>query len=198
MRTKEGNKEQDIIVAAVSVFAKEGYHSAKISKIADEAGVSTGTVYLYYENKEDLLLEIFRRLWLELSTKTQVLVHRSDVDSLGKLEGMMDLLFDMFASNPSLGIVFVNEQNHLVQRGGGDFTPLYEKYLDLAQQVLTEGIKNGTFNPNIELKVVRHFAFGGMRNLIQQWAHDPKEYPLSTIRMNVKSIIKNGILLPRK
>ena len=110
----------------------------------------------------------------------------------------MDLLFDMFASNPSLGIVFVNEQNHLVQRGGGDFTPLYEKYLDLAQQVLTEGIKNGTFNPKIELKVVRHFVFGGMRNLIHQWAHDPKQYPLDMIRMNVKSIIKNGILMPRK
>ena len=198
MRTKEGTKEKDIIEAAVKVFAKEGYHNAKISKVADQAGVSTGSVYLYYESKEDLLLEIFKQLWLELSTKTQALVHRSDVDSLGKLEGMIDLLFDMFASNPSLGIVFVNEQNHLVQRGGGDFTPLYEKYLDLAQQVLNEGIKNGTFNPNIELKVVRHFVFGGMRNLIHQWAHDPREYPLDMIRMNVKSIMKNGILLSHK
>lgn len=198
MRTREGNKEKDIIEAAIEVFAKEGYHNAKISKIADQAGVSTGSVYLYYKSKEDILLEIFKRLWLELSTKTQALIRRPDVDSTGKLEGMIDLLFDMFASNPSLGIVFVNEQNHLVQRGGGDFSPLYEKYLDLAQQGLNEGIKNGTFNPNVELKVVRQFIFGGMRNLIHQWAHNPKEYPLNTIRMNVKTIMKNGIVMPGK
>ena len=59
-------------------------------------------------------------------------------------------------------------------------------------------MKNGTFNANIELKVVRHFVFGGMRNLIHQWAQDPKEYPLNTLRLNVKSIIKNGILALRK
>jgi TetR/AcrR family transcriptional regulator, fatty acid metabolism regulator protein len=198
MRTKEGNKEKDIIEAAIKVFAREGYHSAKMTKIADAADVSTGTVYLYYESKEDILLEIFKQLWLELSTKTQAMVHRKDINSLGKLEGMIDLLFDMFASNPSLAIVFVNEQNQLVQRRSGDFTPLYEKYLDLAQQVLQEGIKGRTFNPSIELNVIRQFVFGGVRNLIHQWAQDPKEYPLNMIRVNVKSIMKNGILRPGK
>jgi TetR/AcrR family transcriptional regulator, fatty acid metabolism regulator protein len=198
MRTKEGNKEKDIIEAAVEVFAKEGYHNAKISRIAHQAGVSTGAVYLYYESKEDILLEIFKRLWLELATKTQVLVNRTDIGALDKLEGIIDMLFDMFASNPSHAIVFVNEQNHLVQRRGKDFTTLYEKYLDLGQQVLKEGIKSGTFNPNIELKVVRQFVFGGVRSLIHQWAQDPKGYPLNMIRMNVKSILKNGILASHK
>jgi TetR/AcrR family transcriptional regulator, fatty acid metabolism regulator protein len=198
VRVKEGNKEKDIIEAAILVFASVGYHRAKITKIADKAGVSTGTVYLYYESKEDILLEIFKRLWFELSTKTQALVRRPDVDPMEKLEGLIDLLFDMFANNPSLGIVFVNEQNHLVQRGGGDFAPFYEKYLDLGQQVLTEGIKKGVFNRTIELKVFRHFVFGGMRNLIHQWAHDPKHYPLNALRISVKAIIRNGILNPKR
>ncbi len=198
MRTKEGNKEKDIIEAAVEVFAKEGYHDAKITKIAQTAGVSTGSVYLYYESKEDILLEIFKGLWKELSTKTRLLVKRTDIDPVGKLDGIIDLVFDMFASNPSMAIVFVNEQHQLAQRRGGDFAPLYENFLNLAEQALNEGIRSGSFNPHIEIKVVRQFAFGGMRFLIHQWANDPDEYPLNTIRMNVKSIIKNGILVPKR
>jgi len=63
MRVKEGNKERDIIVAAVKIFASMGYHNAKISKIAETAGVATGSVYVYFKNKEDVLLKIFSDLW---------------------------------------------------------------------------------------------------------------------------------------
>ena len=46
MRVKEGNKEKDIIEAAISIFAKDGYRNAKISKISDAAKVATGSVYI--------------------------------------------------------------------------------------------------------------------------------------------------------
>ena len=196
MRTKEGNKEKDIIEAAVEVFAREGYHNARITTIADAAGCSTGSVYLYYESKEDLLLEIFRRLWQELTTTTAEFVRRTDIGPVAKFEGMLDLFFDLFASNRPLAIVFVNEQNHLVQRGTGDFNPLYERYLALAGEVLAEGRRAGAFNDTIDLKVLLQFAFGGIRNLIHQWASDPERLPLNTIRRNVKAIFKQGILAP--
>ena len=197
MRLKEGNKEKDIIEAAVKVFAKEGYHTAKITTIARKAKVSTGSVYLYYKGKEEILLEIFRRLWKELTTSTQLLVQRTDLDAVQKVDGIIELIFSLFEKNPSLAIVFVNEQNHLVHRGSYDFTALYEKYLDLAQDVMAEGIRKRQLDPSLDLTVVRHFAFGGIRNLIHQWAHDPKQFPLDSVKRSVQSILKNGILSHR-
>ena len=160
MRTKEGNKEKDIIEAAVEVFAQRGYHNAKIAEIAKAADVSTGTVYLYFESKEKILKEIFKQLWLDLTTKTRILVQRSDIDAITKFEGMIDLVLDLFGSNPSLAMVFVNEQNQLMRHNQGEFAALYGKYLDLGQKVLSDGIRERMFNEHLDVNVIRQFVFG--------------------------------------
>src|SRR6185437_6238579 len=53
-------KYKQIIEAAVVVIAENGYHQAQVSKIAKQAGVADGTIYLYFENKEDILISVFR------------------------------------------------------------------------------------------------------------------------------------------
>ena len=53
-------KYKQIVDAAVIVIAQNGYHQAQVSKIAKEAGVADGTIYLYFKNKEDILVSVFR------------------------------------------------------------------------------------------------------------------------------------------
>lgn len=60
MRVKDDNKQQRIKEAMVSLILREGIDGTSISKIAKEAGVSAATIYVYYENKEEMLAEIFR------------------------------------------------------------------------------------------------------------------------------------------
>jgi TetR/AcrR family fatty acid metabolism transcriptional regulator len=79
MRKREGNKEQAILQAAVKIFAQHGYHRAKISSIAEQAKVATGSVYLYYRDKESILLTIFDKLWTELTNELQIIVKRTDI-----------------------------------------------------------------------------------------------------------------------
>jgi len=67
MRTKEGNKEQAIVTAAINVFASVGYFDAKIHRIADNADIATGTVYLYFSNKEKILLKFSNRFGVSFS-----------------------------------------------------------------------------------------------------------------------------------
>src|SRR5699024_5898940 len=52
-------KYQQIIEAAVKVIAENGYYASQVSKIAKEAGVADGTIYLYFKNKEDVLVSVF-------------------------------------------------------------------------------------------------------------------------------------------
>ena len=59
MGDKNGDKRGRIIDAAVAVFAEKGFHAARVSDVAKRAGVADGTIYLYFKNKEDLLLSLF-------------------------------------------------------------------------------------------------------------------------------------------
>lgn len=193
MRTKEGNKEKDILEASVKVFATNGYHKAKISKIAEVAGVATGSVYVYFDNKESILLKIFEQLWEKLFVELKIVAETQNLSPLERIDAMIDLVFDVFTENPALAIVFVNEQHHLQQSNNSAFTNYYEKFLDLGEEVIKEGMKKGLFSPSVDLNIFRYYLLGGIRNLLQRWAQDPKLFPLNKIRQNVKLLTKHGI-----
>ena len=59
MRKKDDEKEKSIKEAVVKLILELGFHGTSISKIAKEAGVSPATVYIYYENKEIMLQDIY-------------------------------------------------------------------------------------------------------------------------------------------
>lgn len=59
MRRKDDEKQKSIKEAVIKLILKEGFHGTSISKIAKEAGVSPATVYIYYENKEVMLQNIY-------------------------------------------------------------------------------------------------------------------------------------------
>jgi TetR/AcrR family transcriptional regulator, fatty acid metabolism regulator protein len=198
MRIKEGNKEEDILRAAVKVFADSGYHDSKMSKIAEVAGVATGSLYVYYKNKEQILLKIFDMVWEKLYKNLLKLVSRYDLNPIEKFDSMIDMIFDAFTESPSIAIVIANEQHHLQFRRKDEFTQYFEKILNLGEKIISEGIKNKTFNPNVDIKIFRHFFLGGFRELITKWAINNEEYKLNRIRQNIKFLAKNGILNHKK
>lgn len=194
MRVKEGNKEKDIVEAAVDIFAKHGFHKAKISQIAEQAGVATGSVYLYFKNKDDILIRIYNSLWEKLYNELLTITRNEALSPIEKIDAMIDLIFDMFTENPSVTIVFVNEQENMNRVSGDKYSLFYEKFLDEGEKVIKEGISSGMFNKNIDLKIFRHFIFGSIRNLLHQWAITPDKLPLNKIRHNFKFLIKHGIM----
>jgi len=59
MRIKDTQKQKAVIDATIKVVNKHGFNTASISKIAKEAGVSQATIYIYYKNKEDLVVSVY-------------------------------------------------------------------------------------------------------------------------------------------
>ena len=194
MRTKEGNKEKDIMDAAIKIFAECGFHNSKIAKIAEEAGVATGSIYMYYESKEDILHKIFNGIWENLYNELLVLSAKSDLKAPEKLDAMIDLLIDEFTQNPDLALVIVNEQNNFQKNAFTEFTPYYNNFLDLAVQVIKEGIEQNYFSKNIDLFVFRYYVLGAIRNILNNWAVNPKAFPLNKIRQGIKYFTKYGLL----
>ena len=56
---KDENKHQKILQAAVKVFSEKGFYNSRVSEIAKEANVADGTIYLYFKNKDDILISLF-------------------------------------------------------------------------------------------------------------------------------------------
>ncbi len=193
MRVREGNKDRDILGAAIRIFAEEGFYKAKISRIADVAGVATGSVYVYFKNKDDILVTIFKELWEKLYLELKDIAANQTLSPFDKIDGMLDLLFDIFTENPSLALVFVNEQQNLSRSNQEQFIHYYEKFLDEGEKVVREGIDKNVFSENLDLNIFRHYIFGAIRNLLHQWASNPRTFPLNKIRQDIKYLTKHGI-----
>lgn len=67
MRTKDDEKDSALFEATVKLVNEIGFASSSVSKIAREAGVSPATIYVYYKNKEDLLVSTYIAIKLDLS-----------------------------------------------------------------------------------------------------------------------------------
>ncbi len=196
MRTRSGDKEKSIANAAVKVFARDGFHGAKITRIAEEAGVATGSVYLYFKNKESILHHLFSKLWHAMHVSFEDLLKREDLSAREKIEELFDSIFNLFSQNPPLALLFVNEQHHLLREGTGDFMQYYVEFLRMGEQLVRDGIKRGEFNASVDPRSFTNFVFGGIRQLLHQWARAPRQFPLNTIRRDIKEITMFG-LLPR-
>jgi len=195
MRKKEGNKELDILNSALKVFAESGFFEAKISKIAELANVSIGSVYVYYKSKDDLLYKIFDNIWGGLFNNLNTLVSRKDLSMIEKYDSMIDMIFDTFTENTATAIVIAHEQQRILMRNPKEFTPHYENFVNLGEKIVKEGIKNGTFNSNINVNIFRHFLLGAFRDLINSWAQNKKDFSVNLMRQNIKFLSKYGLLL---
>lgn len=193
MRRKTGDKERRIAEAAVQVFARDGFHGAKITRIAKEAGVATGSVYLYFRNKESILHHLFARLWRELHTAFAE-VYNADLSARAKVEEIIDRLLDQFEKNPSLALLFVNEQHQLLRDGTGEFMQYYVDFLQLGERIVREGMRSEEFRSDTDARIFTNLVFGGVRQLLHQWARAPRQFPLQSVRSEIKRIILHGLL----
>jgi TetR/AcrR family transcriptional regulator, fatty acid metabolism regulator protein len=194
MRTLDEKKRNAILKAGMAVIAEDGFHAAKIAKIAELAEVATGSIYRYYPNKEAIIVVILEQLWEKLSVEVHLLIPRTDLQPVEKLDMTIDLIFDIFTANPPLALIFVNEHHRFLTKGAGNVKTLYDRFLDSAEEIIREGVGKHIFNANVDIKILRHFIIGAFRHLLQQWTMDPETFPLNKVRQNLKFIIKNGIL----
>jgi TetR/AcrR family fatty acid metabolism transcriptional regulator len=190
------DKAELILNAAIAVFAEYGYHQAKMAKIAEVAGVSAGSIYLYFKNKASLLSHIFEMTWEMMISITGDLKRRTDLTPPEKLDLLVDQHFDLFHLETELARVLVNEHYTWCQLAEVKFNASLDRYFANIDALLSEGQEEGTFNPHISAVTFRHVLFGGMRRLLEVWACAPDSLPIGRIRQDFKVLLKRGVLLP--
>ncbi len=172
------NKYRAILDAALRVIAENGYHHARVSRIAQEAGVADGTIYLYFKNKEDLLVSLFRERMGEFIALVKEELGRWQ-DPLDKLRGLVATHFRYLESDRSLALVTqiqLRQPNPSLREAISG--PLKE-YFRVIEELVAEGIAGGVFRPRIDVRVARNMIFGTMDEVVTCWVLSRRRYSLS-------------------
>lgn len=188
------DKERAIHKAAIQVISEYGFHKAKMAKIAEVAGVSAGSLYTYYKDKDHILDRIFEGLWKEDCAGVISLAERKDLSPLEKLEATMDLIFDVLTKDSHFIVVFANEFNNFMKNKEVSFSRHYYQFQGAVLSVLKEGQAAEVVNPHIPAEVICHFILGGIRKSLYERVSSDQPNDWASLRTHIKAMIRRGVL----
>jgi TetR/AcrR family transcriptional regulator, fatty acid metabolism regulator protein len=159
-------KRRVLLDAAVRVFARNGFHGARVGDIAEEAGVAHGLLYHYFSSKDEVLQTVFRENWGELLDRFQA-VEASDEPADEKLRGIIKILLRTWRNNPDLVTVMVRE----VGRSPHLATQVDDigKGFDVIQRVIEEGQYEGVFRAELDARLASWVVYGGLEEILTGW-----------------------------
>ncbi len=160
-RQRVEQKEQAIIAAAREVFQEHGFDRAKIAEIAKLAGVAEGTVYLYFENKNALLLAVAAEFYDRLTRDAAEGI--SDLpDTMAKLTFLARHHIERVAAEwPMLGMAMTPAKVSDEYRQTEEYQ-LNRTYVEVFDQVIRDGVNRAEIRADLPLSVIRDLFYGGL------------------------------------
>src|SRR5512139_1553180 len=187
------DKRNRILRAAIRIFSQKGFFNSKVSEIARASGVADGTIYLYFKNKDDLLISLFEEKMGDVVAGVRQRISTGG-DALAKLrifiENHMELL-DREAGLMEVLQVELRQSKRFLK----DYTPVkFFEYLEVISDILEEGKREGLFRPDLNVSVARRAIFGALDELCLTYvlSHNPKYHP-SVCSAEVFRILAGGI-----
>jgi len=170
-------RRRDILDAAEAVFAAKGFHAASIEQIARKAEYATGTVYLYFQDKEALYIELLGEKIRELLETIRR--HVADVsDPVEALKILVRVRMDYFGRHRAFFRIYAREgMNRYEQRRDRwtGVTRTYEEYLDLLARLIQSAQRRGRFRKG-EPRLYAVALSGMMIQLTLDWLQSPEEH----------------------
>ena len=189
---RDPDKPQAIIDAAVRVFARNGYYNSRVSDIAREAGIASGTIYLYFKTKDEILVTLFREKMAEWVARVRADIS-AEVDAVAKIRRLVRLHFGVLEDDPDLAEVVQVElrQGHKFFRGASAHE--VSAYFELIGSILDEGIAAGQVRRDVPVKLATKMLFGAMDQLATSWVLGKRAYRLVEAADEVATIFLRGV-----
>lgn len=168
-KRRSGDKRERILKAAVKVFARNGFHATRVSEVAKAAGVADGTIYLYFESKEELLVRLFEdRVEKLLGFMREELPKESDAPA--KLRAVIQMQLGLIAGERDLAeviTVIFRQSTRLMKEFA---TPHFGAYIESIATIVAEGQAAGLFRKDVSSHVAARAIFGALDGITLTWA----------------------------
>jgi TetR/AcrR family transcriptional regulator, fatty acid metabolism regulator protein len=188
------DKRERILRAAIKVFARKGFYATRVSEIAKAAGVADGTIYLYFKNKDDVLISIFTdrigkllavlRAEIASAQGAEEKLRRVIELQLGLLEGQRDLA--------EVITVNLRQSSRLMKQYG---TPLFMEYLEVIATVIAEGQRDGVLRSDVHPLLISRALWGALDGVALTWAlGNPEPGHLKKSAHHMSRLFLEGLL----
>lgn len=184
-------KYHQIIDAAVVAIAENGYHQAQVSKIARQAGVADGTIYLYFKNKEDILISLFQEKMGTFIEKTSEIIETKST-AAEQLELLVSNHFGLLTEDPYLAVVTQLELRQSNKELRLKINEVLKSYLQLIEQILQTGVERGEFKAELNIRLSRQMVFGTLDEMVTTWVMNDQKYNLAASASEVTNMLLNG------
>ena len=168
--TERSNTQEEkrrlLLDAAVRVFARKGYHAARVGDIAEEAGVAHGLLYHYFSSKEEVLETVFDETWGELLRAMRE-VEESGEPAPEQLRRIVAILLRSWRRDPDLVRVLIREvaRSAEVQRR---INQISEAFASI-ERVIERGQAEGAFRADLDARFASFLFYGAMEEILTGW-----------------------------
>lgn len=165
---KAVDKHTRIITAATKVFAKKGFFTARISDIAKEARVADGTIYLYFNNKFDILISVFEEEIGKLVVQAKKALEK-ETDPLRMLEIFALRHLGAMKKNKNLAEVIQVELRQTNKTIRDYRNSTFTEYLDIVADIIRSGQRQQVFHQDINPELAKRIFFGSLDEVSRVW-----------------------------
>ena len=170
-RTTAAERRRQILDAAVRVFARQGFHTCRVSDIADEAGVAYGLVYHYFRSKDEVLNTLFQERW-SLMTALIEDVDRQELTAREKLRAVTSFIFDSYRHDPELMKVIIVEVTRAANSFGQTHLTEIRKAYDGIAMIVEHGQDAGELRTDITSSFAAMTFYGAIEQVLTSWIFD--------------------------
>jgi TetR/AcrR family fatty acid metabolism transcriptional regulator len=160
------DKRRLLLDAAVRVFARKGFHAARVGDIAEEAHVAHGLLYHYFSSKEEVLATIFRETWTDLLGAVSD-VEESEAPAREQLRQVAAILLRSWRRNPDLVRVLVREvtRSSEVERRIGEIDAAFEAL----ERIVRKGQDSGELRDDLDARLAAVVFYGALEEILTGW-----------------------------
>ncbi len=193
MRLEGISMREQILAAAVQLFAEYGYHAAPLRDIARIAGIQAASIYHHYPNKQALLTEIMETHMQRLNNGLEHIL-RTHTDPLQRLHEAIAHHIRLHTTYKSEFFIVDTELRSLEGESRPYILSLRDKYEALLQELLQDGIERGIFRPT-DVKVTS-YALIAMCTEVAVWFRPDGRLTVQQVIVMYREFITQGLLLP--
>jgi AcrR family transcriptional regulator len=160
------DKRQQLLGAAVRVFARKGFHASRVGDIAEEAGVAHGLLYHYFKSKNQVLEAVFHENWSILVARIES-VEETEEPAADQIRHIAAIVLRTWLHLPDVVRVVIQEFGRSPELGEriGELT----LPIDALRRVIARGIERGEFRKDIDPAFAATVVYGSIDELLTAW-----------------------------
>jgi len=191
---RDENKHYKIIQAAAKVFAEKGFYNSRVSEIAKEANVADGTIYLYFKNKDDILISLFEEEFGQIVENIRKELNE-EKDALHKIRRFAFAHLSILSKQPHLAEVLGVEVRQSSKFMKEYINKPFIEYLNLLRAVFFEGQDAGLIRKDLTPGIMKRALFGALDEMARYWVLSAKKkHSIQQAAQQISDVFIRGVM----